>query len=117
MSTEPEDPLDRVTLSPARFAATLAVIALLLGLILALIPVRVASPNAAAPGKVSCGNTIGGVETRSVVEGLGANDRPVTVAYIDMCERAISGRTTVSWLLFFAGLVGGIGLGVVRKRR
>ncbi|WP_436493551.1 hypothetical protein [Actinokineospora sp. HUAS TT18] len=116
MSTEPEDPLDRITLSPARFAAVLVVVALLLGLVLALVPVKVASPAVARPAKVSCGNTIGGVETRSIVEGLG-EDRAATVDYIDMCERAISERTTVSWLLFFGGLVGGIGMGVVRRRR
>ncbi|HVK20474.1 MAG TPA: hypothetical protein VM677_03860 [Actinokineospora sp.] len=116
MSTEPEDPLDRITVNPRRFAAALLVAAILVGLILALVPVRVASPETAHPGKVACGNTLGGVETRSVVEGLGRDDRPVTVSYIDMCERAISERTTVSWLLFFGGLLGGVGMGVVRRR-
>jgi hypothetical protein len=116
MSTEPDDPLDRITLSPRRFAAALAVVAILLGLLLALVPVRVASPDEARAAKVTCGNTIGGVETWSVVEGVGDHDRGATIAYIDICERAISERTTVSWGLFFGGLVTGVGLGVIRRR-
>lgn len=115
MSTEPEDPLDRITLSPRRFAAVLSVAALLLGLVLALAPVRVANVDVARP-KVTCGNTFGGAETRSIVNGLGEDSRPMTVAYIDLCERAISERTNVSWVLLFGGLISGVGLGVVRRR-
>ncbi|MGQ0836961.1 hypothetical protein [Actinokineospora sp.] len=115
MSTAPDDPLAHVTLSPRRFAAVLATVGLLLGLLLALLPVRVAGPDPAKPAAVSCGNAIGDVETRAVVDSLGFDDRPTTVAYVDICERAISDRRTTTSLLFFGGVIGIVALGVVRR--
>ena len=111
------DPLAKITLSPRGFTALLATVALLLGLILALVPVHVAGSDPAAPASVSCGNTIGGVETGSVAAGLGQPDRPTMVAYVDMCERAISDRLFYSWPLFFGGVLVIVWMGVVRRRR
>ncbi|SDD29029.1 hypothetical protein [Actinokineospora iranica] len=120
MSTEPdgapaEDPLAQITLTRRGFAAVLAVVGLLAGLVMALVPVHVAHPDAAQPRSVTCGNAIGGAETPWIVEDLGVADRALTVSYIDMCERAISERATTASLLFFSGLVGGLALGVVRR--
>src|SRR5689334_25425340 len=83
------DPLEKVTLTPRGFAAVLAAAALLLGLILALLPVHVAGPDPAHPARISCGNTVGGVETDLIGRGLGQVDTQTTVSYVDMCERAI----------------------------
>lgn len=110
------DPLTKITLSPRGFTAVLATVALLVGLILALIPVHVAGPDPAMPGSVSCGNTIGGVETGSVAAGLNQADRSTIVSYVDMCERAISDRIFYSWPLFFGGGLVIIYMGVVRHR-
>ena len=111
------DPLDKVTLEPRGFASVLAAAALLLGLVLALLPVHVAGPDPAHPSQISCGNTVGGVETDSIGAGLGPVDRPTTVSYVDMCERALGERVFYSWPLFLAGGLGIIWLGVVRSRR
>lgn len=111
------DPLDRVTLSPRGFASVLAAAALLLGLVLALLPVHVAGPDPAHPSQIVCGNTVGGVETDSIGAWLGPVDRPTTVSYVDMCERAMGERVFYSWPLFLAGGLGIIWLGVVRSRR
>jgi hypothetical protein len=111
------DPLDKVTLTPRGFASVLAAAALLLGLILALLPVHVAGPDPAHPSRISCGNTVGGVETDSIGAWLGPADRPTTVSYVDMCERAMGERVFYSWPLFLAGGLGIIWLGVVRSRR
>lgn len=116
MTTEPEDPLDRITVSPRRFAAVLAALALLAGLALALVPVDVAAPDPATATQVSCGNAIGGVEAAALVDGLGEDYRPTTVAYVAMCEEALDHRGMVAALLFFGGLATAVGLGVVRRR-
>lgn len=116
--TDP-DPLAQVTLSPRGFASVLAAAALLLGLVLALLPVHVAGPDPARASQISCGNTVGGVESDSVGSGLGqaAGDRQTFVSYVDMCERAVGERVFYSWPLFLAGGLGIIWLGVVRSRR
>ena len=111
-----EDPLAKVTLSPRGFASVLAGAALLLGLVLGLLPVHVAGPDPWHPTKISCGNTIGGVETDGIGAGLGQADRSTVVSYVDMCERAIGERVFYSWPLFLAGGLGIIWLGVVRPR-
>ncbi len=121
MSTEPaslpaEDPLAQITLSPRAFAAALAVAAMVIGLVLALVPVRVAHPDPANTASVMCGNTIGGAETPWIAEDLGRAEGPLVVSYIGICEEALSTRGTTASLLFFGGLVGGLALGVVRRR-
>ena len=110
------DPLAKITLTPRGFAALMATIGLLLGLILALVPVHVTAPDPAKPASVACGNTIGGVESGSVAANLGQPDRATMVGYIGMCERAISDRVFYSWPMFFAGGLGIIYMGVVRRR-
>jgi hypothetical protein len=113
---EPEpDPLAKITLSPRGFAALMATVALLVGLLLALIPVHVAGPDPANPVSVSCGNTIGGTETGSVAANLNNPDRATMIGYIGLCDRAISDRVFYSWPLFFAGGFVIIWLGVVRR--
>src|SRR5437660_1298790 len=96
------DPLAAVMLTPRGFAAVLAAAALLLGLILALLPVRVAGPDPAHPSRVSCGNTVGSVETDSIGAGLGTADRQTVVSYVNICEQAMGERVFYSWPLFLA---------------
>jgi hypothetical protein len=115
--TEPVDPLARITLAPRTFVAALATIALLVGLALALLPVRVSTPDTASTVKVSCGNTLGGVETPRVAAALDRPSEEVLVSYIAMCDRAIDARATPSWILFFGGMLGWIWLGVVRTKK
>jgi hypothetical protein len=115
-TAEEPDPLAKITLTPRGFAALLATIGLLLGLILAIVPVHVAGPDPANPGYVSCGNTIGGVETDVAAGGLDRPDRATVVSYVDICERAISSRTFYSWPMFLAGGLVIIWLGAVRHR-
>jgi hypothetical protein len=116
--TEPDpDPLAKITLSPRGFAALLATVGLLVGLILALVPVHVAGPDPATLASVSCGNTIGGVETDIVAGGLNRPDRATLVSYVEMCERAVAYRTFSSWPLFFAGGLVIVWLGAVRPRQ
>jgi hypothetical protein len=110
------DPLAKVTLTPRGFAAVLAAAALLLGLVLALLPVHVAGPDPAHPNRVSCGNTVGGVETDVIGTGLGSADRQTVVSYVNICEQAMGERVFYSWPLFLAGGLGIIWLGVVRTR-
>lgn len=112
---EPVDPLASITLTPRMFAAVLAVAGLLLGLILALVPVHVAGLDTAEQTTVSCGNTIGGVEAPLVGETLrNANDQ-ILATYVGTCQQAISTRLLVSWPLFVAGALGIVWLGVVRR--
>ena len=111
------DPLDKVTLTPRGFASVLAAAALLLGLLLALLPVHVAGPDPAHPSQIVCGNTVGGVESDSIGAWLGPVDRQTTVSYVDICERAVGERVFYSWPLFLAGGLAIIWLGVVRSRR
>jgi hypothetical protein len=110
------DPLAKITLTPRGFIAVLATLALLVGLLLALLPVHVAGPDPASPAAVSCGNTVGGAETDSIAEGLDSPDRPTVVAYVAMCERAIGDRVLFSWPMFFLGGLTIIALGVVRRQ-
>lgn len=116
MTGQDPDPLAKITLSPRAFVTVLATVALLLGLLLALIPVRVAGPDPANPVSVSCGNTIGGVETGSVAANLEPPDRATIVSYIEMCERAVGNRVFYSWPLFLIGGLVIIWMGVVRPR-
>lgn len=115
--TEPVDPLARITLAPRTFVAVLATIALVVGLLLALLPVRVSTPDTVNMVKVSCGNTLGGVETPHVASALNRPAEMVLVSYIAMCDRAIDSRTTPAWTLFFGGMLGWIWLGVVRTKK
>lgn len=111
----PADPLASITLRPRTFATALAVAGLLLGLILALVPVHVAGLDTAKQESVSCGNTIGGVETPLVSEGLGNVNDEVLATYVGTCQQAISSRLLISWPLFVAGALGFIWLGAVRR--
>src|SRR5262245_66418774 len=79
---QPPDPLASITLRPRTFAAILAVAGLLLGLILALVPVHVAGLNSADQTSVSCGNTIGGGETPLLSEGLHKVDDQVSACCV-----------------------------------
>jgi hypothetical protein len=119
MSTEPDLAADAPTLQigPRQQAAGDPDPAMLLGLVLALVPVHVAGPDPAGQARVSCGNTIGGVEMDTVAGGLGEPDQATRVAYVDMCERAVSERQNVSWTMFFGGLLVVLWLGVVRQRK
>ncbi|GLZ43679.1 hypothetical protein [Actinokineospora sp. NBRC 105648] len=116
MTTDGGDPLAQITLAPRAFAAVLAVVALVTGLVLAIVPVGVAHPDPAHKASVTCGNTLGGVETDAVVADLGQPDRDETTRYLDMCERAISNRGDYAVILFFGGFVGGLALSVVRRK-
>ena len=109
------DPLASITLTPRTFAAVLALAAMLLGLILALVPVHVASLDTAKQTSVSCGNTIGGVETPLLGDDLGTVEPTVLATYVGTCQGAIGTRLVFSWPLFAAGMIGFLWLGVVRR--
>jgi hypothetical protein len=111
----PADPLAKIMLTPRAFWAVLAVVALLLGLLLALLPVTVANADADAPGYVTCGNTIGGVETGPLATQLDRPDEDVLATYVGTCESAIATRLAYSWPLFFAGALAIVWSGVVRR--
>lgn len=111
----PADPLAKVMLTPRQFWAVLAVAGLLLGLLLALLPVRVANADPANPGFVSCGNTIGGVETGPLDDQLGQPGQDVLATYVSTCESAVATRLAYSWPLFFAGALTIVWRGVVRR--
>ena len=115
LPTEPADPLAKIMLTPKRFFAILAVTAMLLGLLLALLPVKVANADQANPGYVSCGNTIGGVETGPLGDELGAPADDVLATYVNTCESAIATRLAYSWPMFFAGALAVVWSGVVRR--
>lgn len=112
---EPTDPLARITLTPRRFAGVLAVAGLLLGLVLALVPVHVASLDDSRATTVSCGNTIGGVETPLLAGDLGNTEPSIVATYVGTCQEAIGTRLLFAWPMFFAGMLGIIWLGVVRR--
>lgn len=112
---EPADPLAKIMMTPRTFLTILAVAALLLGLLLALLPVRVANADAGNPGYVSCGNTIGGVETGPLGEQLAGPDEDVLATYVNTCESAIATRLAYSWPMFFAGALAIVWTGVVRR--
>ena len=111
----PADPLAKVMLTPRQFWAVLAVAGLLLGLLLALLPVRVANADPTNPGHVSCGNTIGGVEVGPLANELGRPSRDVLATYVSTCESAVATRLAFSWPMFFAGALVIVWRGVVRK--
>jgi hypothetical protein len=111
----PVDPLAKVMITPRQFWAILAIAGILLGLLLALLPVRVANADPASPGHVSCGNTIGGVETGPLGDQLGRPGEDVIATYVSTCESAVSTRLAYSWPMFFAGALLVIWRGVVRK--
>jgi hypothetical protein len=111
----PTDPLAKVMITTRQFWAVLAVAGLLLGLLLALLPVRVANADPANPGYVSCGNTIGGVEVGPLGDELGRPSRDVLATYVSTCESAVATRLAFSWPMFFAGALVIVWRGVVRK--
>jgi hypothetical protein len=111
----PADPLAKVMITSRQFSAILAVAGLLLGLLLALLPVRVANADPANPGFVSCGTTIGGVETGPLGEQLDRPSPTVLATYVNTCESAVATRLAFSWPMFFAGTLCIVWLGVVRK--
>lgn len=112
---QPADPLATITLRPRTYAALLAAVGLVLGLLLAILPVHVAGLDAAQQTSVSCGNTIGGVETPLIGADLGNVDPAVLATYVGTCQDAISTRLMFSWPMFFAGMLGILWLGVVRR--
>lgn len=112
---EPADPLAKVMITPRQFLAVLAVAGILLGLLLALLPVRVANADPARPGYVTCGNTIGGVETGPLGDQLDRPGQEVLATYVGTCESAVTTRLAFSWPLFFAGVLVVVWRGVVRK--
>ena len=109
------DPLAKVMITPRQFWAILAIAGILLGLLLALLPVRVANADPASPGYVTCGNTIGGVETGPLGEQLGRPSKDIVATYVGTCESAISTRLLWSWPMFFAGALVIGWRGVVRR--
>jgi hypothetical protein len=112
----PTDPLAKITMLPRTFAVVLAGAALLLGLVLALVPVHVAGPDPTKPTSVSCGNTIGGVESDLVGEGLPDGiDETAFATYVGTCESAIEVRRAYTWPLFFAGAIAFAWFGTVRR--
>ena len=112
---EPSDPLAKITLTPRRFAAVLAGAGFLLGLLLALVPVHVATLDTEQATSVSCGNTIGGVETPLLAQDLGNEEPSVLATYVGTCQDAIGTRLLFAWPMFFAGMIGIVWLGVVRR--
>ncbi|TCO58207.1 hypothetical protein [Actinocrispum wychmicini] len=114
---EQADPLAKVTLAPRTFAAVLFLAALVVGLVLVLIPVRVSTLDTTKTTKVSCGNILGGVETPQVASALGQpTDEMVLAQYVHMCEDSTNARTYPAWGLFFAGLAGCAWLVTVRRK-
>lgn len=111
----PPDPLAKITMLPRTFAVVLAGAGLLFGLVLALIPVHVAGPDPAGPASVTCGNTIGNVESDLVAEGLPDAEPAVFATYVGSCESAIEARRAYTWPLFFAGTVAFAWFGTVRR--
>ena len=109
------DPLTEVTLRPRTFFAALAVLALLLGLVLSMVPVKVAGPDSRHVS-VTCGNALGGVETARLLRDLGSPETSTMVGYVIACEDRLDTRQQWSVVLFFGGLLGGLWLGVVRRR-
>ena len=55
------------------------------------------------------------METGWIVEDLGFDVQGTTIAYVAICEEAVSARATKAWLLFAGGVLGVIALGVVRR--
>jgi hypothetical protein len=109
------DPLAKVTLAPRTFIAFMFVVAMVVGLVLVLIPLRVSTLDTTRTTKVSCGNILGGVETPQLAEALGKpTDELVLAEYVSMCEASINARTYPAWGLFFAGMLGCVWLGAVR---
>lgn len=114
---EQTDPIAKVTLAPRTFAAVLFLAALVVGLVLVLIPVRVSTLDTSKTTKVSCGNILGGVETPALAAALGRpTDEVVLAQYVHMCEDSTNARTYPAWGLFFAGMFGCVWLVGVRRK-
>lgn len=107
------DPLAQITLRPRAFLAGVAVLAMLIGLLLAILPIRVASADPARTAAVSCGSVLGGVESGRVRDQ--SADEPALLTHLDMCDRSVTVRGTASAVLFIGGLLGGLWLGIVRR--
>ncbi|MEV4310861.1 hypothetical protein [Actinocrispum sp. NPDC049592] len=112
------DPLAKVTIAPRAYVAFLFVAALVVGLVLVLVPLRVSTLDTTKTVKVSCGNILGGVETPQLAEALGhPSDEVVLAQYVHMCEDSINARTYPAWGLFFTGLLGIVWLGAGQRRK
>jgi hypothetical protein len=107
------DPLAQITLRPRAFFAGIAVLAMLIGLLLAILPIRVASADPARTAVVSCGSVLGGVESGRVRDQ--STDELALVTHLDMCDRSVTVRGSTSAVLFIGGLLGGLWLGIVRR--
>ena len=109
----PADPLAQVTLRPRAFLAGVAILAMLIGLLLAILPIGVASADPARTPVVSCGSVLGGVEAARVRDQ--SADQAALLTHLDMCDRSVTVRGTSSAVLFIGGLLGGLWLGIVRR--
>ena len=107
------DPLSKITVPPRMFLAGLAILAMFIGLLLAILPVRVASADPARTAAVSCGSVLGGVESGRVRDQ--SADELALVGHLDMCDRSVTVRGSAAAVLFLGGLLGGLWLGVVRR--
>jgi hypothetical protein len=113
--TPATDPLAKVMITPQQYWAILAIAGIVLGLLLALLPVHVANADPANPGYVTCGNTIGGVETGPLGDELDRPSQAVLATYVNTCESAVDTRMLYSWPLFFAGALVMVARLVVRR--
>ena len=109
----PADPLAQITVRPRAFLAGLAVLAMFIGLLLAILPVRVASADPARTATVSCGTVLSGVEAGRVRDQ--SADEPALLTHLDLCDRSVTVRGASSAVLFIGGLLGGLWLGIVRR--
>lgn len=110
---KPADPLAQITLRPRAFFAGVAILAMLIGLLLAILPVRVASADPVRTPAVSCGSVLGGVEAGRVRDQSAGQAALLT--HLDMCDRSVTVRGSAAAVLFIGGLLGGLWLGIVRR--
>jgi hypothetical protein len=117
-AAEQPDPLAKVTIPARAYVVFLFVTALIIGLVLVLIPLRVSTLDTTKTVKVSCGNILGGVETPQVADALGKpTDELVLAQYVHMCEDSINARTYPAWGLFATGFLGLVWLAAGRRRK
>jgi hypothetical protein len=115
---EQADPLSKVTIPPRAYIAFLFVTALIIGLVLVLIPLRVSTLDTTKTVKVSCGNILGGVETPQLADAIGKpTDELVLAQYVHMCEDSINARTYPAWGLFSTGFLGLVWLAAGRRNK
>jgi hypothetical protein len=115
---EQADPLVNVTIPPRAYIAFLFITALVIGLVLVLIPLRVSTLDTTKTVKVSCGNILGGVETPQLADALGKPvDELVLAQYVHMCEDSLNARTYPAWGLFSTGFLGVLWLVAGRRRK